>query len=192
MRAAARGVTLALLIGSAGSLATLHVLRSDLDPVARRLSEYANGPYHNVMTAVFYAMGLALVTLSLQLGTSQVSGAARVVAGLVALAGVGLVLSGIFKTGTDSALTELLHSRASGTAVLALTVAAALYAIHPAFDDIRRWDLAIRTIAGVALMAVVISPILHDTQWSGLSQRVVWLTLMAWVFAMAWQLPTEG
>jgi hypothetical protein len=192
VRAAARGVTIALLVGCAGCLAVLHVLRSDLDPVARRLSEYANGPYHIVMTAVFYAMGLALVTLSLQLGASRVTGVVRLVAALIAVAGVGLVLSGVFETGSDSVLTELVHSRASGTAVLSLTIAAVLYATHPAFDAIRRWDGAVRIIVGVAVVAVVISPVLHDTRWSGIGQRLVWLSLTAWLLMTAWQLPTDG
>jgi hypothetical membrane protein len=192
VRAVARGATIALLVGSAGSLAALHVLRSDLDPVARRLSEYANGPYHVVMTAVFYAMGLALVTLSLQLGASQATGATRLVAGLIAVAGAGLMLSGIFETGSGSELTELVHSRASGTAVLSLTVAAVLHATHPAFDDIRRWDTAVRIIVGVAVVAVLISPILHDTRWSGIGQRFVWLALTAWLLVTAWQLPADA
>ena len=192
MRATARGVTLALMAGSVGCLAALHVLRSDLDPIVRRLSEYANGPYHVVMTAVFYAMGLALVTLSLQLGTSQATAAVRLVAVLIAVAGVGLVLSGIFETGSDSVLTELVHSRASGTAVLTLAGAAVLYATHPAFNDIRRWDTAVRIIVGLAVVAVLVSPVLHDTRWSGIGQRFVWLSLTAWLLMTAWQVPTDG
>jgi hypothetical membrane protein len=192
VRAVARGATIAFLVASAGSLAALHVLRSDLDPVARRLSEYANGPYHVVMEAVFYAMGLALVTLSLQLGTAQATGVARLVAALIAVAGAGLALSGIFETGSGSALTEIVHSRASGTAVLSLTVAAVLYATHPAFAAIRRWDTAVRIIVGVAVVAVLVSPILHDTRWSGIGQRFVWLTLTTWLLLTAWQLPSDA
>jgi hypothetical protein len=114
------------------------------------------------------------------------------VAALLALAGVGLVLSGIFETGSDSALTELVHSRASGTAVLALTVAAVIWVAHPAFDVLRRWDTATRIVVGVAAVAVVISPLLHDTRWTGIAQRCVWLSLTVWLLMTAWQLPADG
>lgn len=191
VRAAARSITIGLLLGSSGCLAVLHVLRSDLDPIARRLSEYATGQHAYLMTAVFYAMGLALVTLSLQLGTWKVAGAVRLVATLIAVAGVGLMLSGIFETGSDSALTELIHSRASGTSVLTLTVAAATYAVHPAFAQLRRWETATQIVVGMAVLAVIVSPILHNTRWSGIGQRCAWFTLTAWLLMTAWQLPTD-
>jgi hypothetical membrane protein len=191
VRAATRTVTLALLFVSGGCLVALHMVRGDLDPIARRLSEYATGPYSFVMAAVFYATGLALLTLSAQVAGAGSAGVIRLAAALIALAGAGLVLSGVFRTGTDSMLVEIVHSRASGTSVIALTAAAALTSIHPAFDGLRRWDTAARLLTAVVVVAVVVSPILHATRWAGLSQRVVWFSLAAWLLMTAWHMPTD-
>lgn len=185
VRTAARIATIALVLASVGCLLLLHVLRRDLDPVARRLSEYAVGPYGSLMTIAFFAMGCALMALSLQVGASADStGARRLMAPLTALAGVGLILSGIFKTATGSPLVEIIHSRASATSVLALTAAAVA-------SSTRRSGAAARVVTVVAVVAVAISPILHDTPWSGIGQRAVWLALAAWTLITAWQLPTD-
>jgi hypothetical membrane protein len=189
VRAVARTITLALLLGSVGCLVALHVLRSDLDPIARRLSEYAAGPYSVLMTTVFYAMGLALAVVSAQFARPGTAAVWRLVAALIGVAGAGLVLSGIFRTGTGSMVVEIVHSRASATAVMALTAAAAISAIHPAFAALRRWDTAV--LIAVAVVAVIVSPILHDTRWSGISQRLVWFSLAAWLLMTTWRLPTE-
>ena len=188
MRTAAHVTTIALLLASVGCVLGLHVLRSDLDPIAHRLSEYASGPYGWLMTTAFFAMGLALMTLAFQVGTSANSARIqRVVAPLIALAGVGLILSGVFKTATGSTLIEIIHSRASATSVLALTAAAVASSTHPASSH---FDTAARVVTVVAVVAVAISPILHDTPWTGIGQRFVWLALTAWLLITAWQ-PTR-
>jgi hypothetical membrane protein len=185
MRIAARITTIALLLISVGCLLLLHVLRSDLDPIEARLSEYAIGPYGWLMTTAFFAMGLALIALSLLIGASGNSASIqRLVAPLVALAGVGLILSGIFETATGSPVIEIIHSRASATSVLALTAAAVASSTQPASG---RSGAAARLITLVAVVAVAISPILHDTPWSGIGQRVVWLALTVWLLITAWR-----
>jgi hypothetical membrane protein len=189
VRIAARIAVIALLLASVGCVLLLHVLRSDLDPIARRLSEYAIGPYGWLMTAAFFAMGVALMVLSLQVGASASStGIQRLAAPLIAVAGVGLILSGVFETATGSTLIEIIHSRASATSVLALTAAAVASSTHPAS---RRVDTAARVVTLVAVVALAISPILHDTPWTGIGQRFVWLALAAWLLITAWQLPTR-
>jgi hypothetical protein len=42
--------------------------------------------------------------------------------------------------------------------------------------------------AGLALVLGAVSPILHETSWTGLSQRLLWLTLTGWLLVAAWQL----
>ena len=41
----------------------LHVLRGDMDPMRRVMSEYANGSYGLLMTLAFYAFGLSALLL---------------------------------------------------------------------------------------------------------------------------------
>jgi hypothetical protein len=61
--------------------------------------------------------------------------------------------------------------------------------------SVLRWGRRPRPALGVAgvlawsaLGLGAVSPILHDTAWTGLSQRLLWLTLLAWLLLTAWQL----
>jgi hypothetical protein len=42
-------------------------------------------------------------------------------------------------------------------------------------------------LAFTALVLGAASPLLHDTDWAGLSQRLLWLALLAWLLLAAWQ-----
>ncbi|HEY8339803.1 MAG TPA: DUF998 domain-containing protein [Egibacteraceae bacterium] len=167
----------AWLLGLGGvCVVALHGLRADLSPVSRRLSEYAIGPHGGLMLVAFCALGAGLLALAAAL----VGERPRAVAALVAAAGVGLVVSGLYPTdpGATTA-TELVHSRASALATLALLVAAGW-----------RW-LAVRpdrlggSLAGAALVLWAASPLLHDSPVTGLSQRALWAVLLGWLFVTA-------
>ena len=67
------GASLGVLILAAacvGGVVVLHLGRPDLDPLSHVLSEYANGPFGAVMTAVFYAVGAACLALGWRLRTA--------------------------------------------------------------------------------------------------------------------------
>jgi hypothetical protein len=46
-------------------------------------------------------------------------------------------------------------------------------------------------LACVALALGAVSPVLHETAWTGLSQRLLWLTLIVWLLVTAWQLAPQ-
>src|SRR4051794_9300872 len=86
--AAWRPVTaIVLLVVSAGLVIALHPLRPGLDPWAHRMSEYSTGPYWFLMVGAFVALGVGLMTVPRR------SAAERV---LLAVAGVGMVVSAVF------------------------------------------------------------------------------------------------
>lgn len=177
----ARPVAIAALWCCVVGVVALHVLRTDLPPVSHRLSEYANGPYGWIMTAVFVALGLALVALGVVLWSDPSRGTvARTVPVAAFVAGVGALVSGLFRTGI-SGTSEALHSRASGLATVAIVVMAAV----SAWPSVRRGDASRDRVAvGLAAAAVVLallSPLLHETRWTGLSQRLLWAVLLAWL-----------
>lgn len=130
---------------------TLHTV-SELDPIARRLSEYATGP-----SGVLPGVALAL-------------------------AGIGMILAGIYPTDPDSAtVAEEIHSTASAIAT-GLVVFASL---RVSFFGQRKSSI-MRLVAGAGLLLALASVVLHDTSVSGLSQRLLWMTLLWWVVLATW------
>ena len=183
------------MLSSAVGLVVLHIVRADLSPQSDRISQYANGPYGSVMTAVFLALGFGVVALGL--GLAMTRGVTRVsVVVVLALvgAGAGLVVSGLYATDPAGAPTtaERVHSLASGAASVALISAAVVWSV---LRRHRRPRPALGPAAALACAAVVlgvVSILLHDTVWAGLGQRLLWLTLMAWLLLTAWQLDGGG
>jgi len=77
-------------------LAALHILRPDLDPSWRFISEYELGDYGWVMRAAFFSLSLSCFSLCVAL-ISQVRGVAGYLGlALVLLAAVGMTIAGIF------------------------------------------------------------------------------------------------
>lgn len=181
------GITsIACFGGCLSCVVALHVLRSDLDPLGHRLSEYANGPYGAVMTAAFWMLGLGSMSLARELRlTLHLPGTSRLVPVLLAVSGVGMVVSGVFETrgGTPPTLTEIIHSRASGTALVTLIAAAVLLAARPPNEPGPAWGSTVLAVLAAAVGGV--SPLLHDSRWTGAVQRLLGLTLVTWLVVTA-------
>lgn len=189
MRPTARTLTLALLLCSAACVLALHALRTDVPPVSERLSAYALGPYGWLMTVAFVALGCGLASLGFTLLTERPRGTTWLVPTLGIAAGVGMVLSALYETEV-SASSEIVHSRAS----IAATIAVVGLVVAHSLPAARRWSRvgADRTgialaFAAVALLAL--APVLHDTRWSGLGQRLLWAVLFAWLLRTLWRMP---
>ncbi len=169
----------------------LHVVRSDLSPISDRLSQYANGPYGPIMTASFVTLGAGAVALGLGLAfTGMTTGWSRVVPLATIVAGCGLIVSGLFPTDPAGAptSTETIHSLASGSASMALITAAVAWALVAGAHRPPRSIGPATVLAGAAVGFGAISPFLHGSKWTGLSQRLLWLTLTVWLLLTAWQL----
>ena len=157
-----------------------------------RLSEYANGSYGVVMTVSFLTLGAGMVALGVAMRlTGTTNGWNRIVSFAVIAAGFGMVVSGLYPTDPAGAptTTERVHSLASGSATLALIGAAVTTFLLSLSSRSRRAIGPAGLLACVALTLGAVSPILHETDWTGLSQRLLWLTLMSWLLVTAWQLP---
>jgi hypothetical protein len=88
-------------------LGALHVLRTDLDPSWRFISEYEIGDYGWVMRLAFFALALSCVSLCVAI-VSQI----RTIAGylglaLLVLSAIGMIVAGIFAPGRVSGLHEV-------------------------------------------------------------------------------------
>ena len=167
-----------------GCVVALHILRPDLEPSNRRISEYAIGHYGPVMMLAFVSIGAGLVALGWPL--ARAGGRwSRLIPTAIVAAGAAMVVAGIYRTDPDrsGALTDAIHSRASALATLMLIGAALAWSVGRS----RKRDVS-AALAVVAAMLGALSPALHRSSWTGLSQRLLWLTLLAWVMVTAWRL----
>lgn len=181
MRTRARIVTIVGLLCSGACVAVLHVVRVDVPPFSHRLSEYAIGPYGWMMTMAFVALGCGLAALGPALLAERPRGTTWIVPATAFVAGAGMILSGVFRTGV-SLSSETIHSRASIAATIALVGLALAHSIPAS----RRWSVVTvdRVGTGLALVAAAlagIAPVLHDTRWTGLGQRLLWIVLLVWL-----------
>ncbi len=176
--------SIALALIGVVAVVALHVLRPELAPLSHRLSEYAIGRYGGLMTAAFACVGASLLTLAGAIVDEDRRWCALVVAAAVGIAGVGMIVSGVYRTDASrsGATADALHSAASGLATLALIGAAVVWTAVAS----RRTAPVVLATMSVALGAV--SPALHRSRWTGLSQRMLWLTLLAWVVVAAFGL----
>lgn len=182
-----RIASLGLLAFGMACVVALHALRTDLEPAGHRISEYAIGPYGSVMTVGFFAIGAALVALAWPVAASR-GRWSRAVAAAFAVAGAGMVISGIYPTdpGRSGPAADNAHSRASLVATLALLGAALVWSL---LQERPRWRLDISSaLAVAATLLAAISPLLHHSMITGISQRLLWLTLLTWVAVAAWRL----
>lgn len=183
MNGVLRSITVASILAACFLVAFLHVV-SDLDPVQRRLSEYATGSYGVAMTAAFLLVGIGFGSFGVMLMRAH----AVFVGVAFTVAGIAMAVSGVFPTDPNAdTAAEAVHSNASAFATFLVVCASVWWSLH---DRRAGWPSRFLAVAGLAL--VVASVILHDSSISGVSQRALWATLLAWVAVTAFTTPSEG
>jgi hypothetical protein len=178
-------VAIVLAIVCFGAVMLLHIVRGEVDPLRRVMSEYANGSHGRVMTVVFYAFGLASLALAFRLrrGTER-HGITRLIPWLLAAAGVSLIASGVFEVErplVPDTIEEVIHSEASIAAFVLLITAMLLLALACRRDErwwAFRWPAAVLAVA--AAVWAVATPLSAGTGWSGAVQRLLSLTVLLW------------
>jgi hypothetical protein len=189
----ATGLSLAailLVLACFAAMVVLHVVRTDLDPVRQVMSEYANGRFGWFMTAAFYAVGLGCVALALRLGRGMPRRRlSLVVRAVLVLGGLGLILAGVFEVerpAVPDTIEEVIHSDATLTAFTLIITAMLLFAVLCRWDP--RWHdfrATATVLAVVAAAAGAFSPFAGRTTWSGLAQRILGVTVVAWLLFCA-------
>ena len=186
---ALRLVSVALLAGALACIVVLHVVRRDLAPARHRISEYALGPYGELMAASFLSLGAGLLALARPLARAAAPWS-RVVLVVVAAAGAGMMISGIFRTDPQRSgvTTDAVHSYASAFSTMALIGTALLCSLGLHSRD-RQPSRTAGVLAVLGAILGALSPFLHRSPWTGVSQRLLWLTLLAWLILTAVRLP---
>ena len=155
------GASLIAIIGVAVAFAgvmILHAVSADVDPLSDVMSHYANGSHGPLMSVVFYAFGASALALGLRLRSAiDRRGITRLFPGLLVLAGISLILAGVFEVDRPLApptIEEMIHSNAAVGAFVMLIVAMLLFSLACRGDD--RWwsfrwvSLALATAAALA------------------------------------------
>jgi membrane-associated phospholipid phosphatase len=170
------------------AVVALHLLRPELGAAGNRISEYAIGPYAPLMTVAFVTIGAGILALAWPLSCAGGRWTRAAPAALV-VAGIAMALAGFFRTDADRSgvLADAVHSRASALATIALIGVALAWSLGRVPRHAPAAVLAI-----VAAVLGIVSPVLHRSSWTGVSQRLLWLALLAWLIVTACRLtPTS-
>jgi hypothetical protein len=173
------------------ALLSLHVLRTDLSPSTHMISEYAIGPYGDVMTCSFLSFAVASASLWIALLPHARGIAGRVGLGFLLLATIGLTLGGVFAmdpTTTDQEAMSF-SGRMHGVGFM-LGVPGELFAVLLVSIALRRqvaWRASrLLPMAFVVWGSVVVMiPLLIHQSGFGIPNRVFMLGYALWMFLAA-------
>lgn len=137
---------------SALCLVALHVLSPEFEVSWRMVSEYANGKYGWLLTAVFMTWAVASWALAVALWPLWATWLGRVGLACLILAGVGQMMGGIFD------INHGLHGAAFAIGVPSLTLAAILVtlALRRTGVDIAMWPAHLSWISFVLMAATMV------------------------------------
>jgi hypothetical protein len=173
---------------SVGLVVALHVLRPDLNPKTRFVSDYAIGPYHSLMLVAFSTCSLGIVMLVVAL-YHGVSPAGRSWVGLVLLtiSGLCINLASYFhdEPQTSSAvLLDTVHDSIAQISLLCLALSAVAWSLR--FRKDQRWRALTvpLVVLGVLMCLALVGFILTPQRLMGLSERGLLMLYLLWVFAV--------
>lgn len=169
-------------------------LRPTYNPVQATISELAVGRYGFLLTSGFYVLGTSILSISIGLWQRvKATLTSRLGLALLALSGVAAFLAAAFPTDLTGALIRTthgeIHTFVAGFGYTLLILA--IVALTLNFRRDRRWrsyhpvSLVLAVSGCLALIAVGITA---DTSSAGLAQRVMAITLLAWVALTALRL----
>ena len=173
---------------TAVAIGLLHVLRPDLDPFERAISEYVNGPYGSLMTVTFFSQSLgslALAAIMVREGLGQCR--IRIGGALFIVAAIGGVVAGVFPADPTSTYarttTGAIHMAAGLVRFLALSFAlpllSAALAKHPRFEKVAKALTLFGVLFAITFLVSIV--VLANIDLFGLGQRAFIAMLLIWM-----------
>jgi hypothetical membrane protein len=172
------------------TVAALHFLRPDVNPVLEPISNYGVGPYGFLLTVADIGSVLATFALvfGLYLGIAP-PGRSYVGLFLLALYGVSELLAGIFPidVGGEATTAGTIHTIVGNISFFCLPIAAILLSLRMGKDE--QWR-SIRRPAVALSIVVVLTVILTIAGFNlgigfGVTQRVANLAVLVWMLVVA-------
>ncbi|SRR6266540_5355816 len=157
---------------------TLHVLRTDVNPLARGVSRYAVGEYGYVVNVAFLLLAAALVATGIGFRDGPQAGRAGV--WLLWLGAAGMVAVAIFpaRAADSAAMANLPHQVGGMVFFVASAAGAVLLSRATTRDTVPAWA----TAAAVTVYFLSIGvPALRLAAVRGLLQRVCFAAIVIWV-----------
>ncbi len=183
-------LSLAAVIGTTYWLLTvalLHLLRTDYDPLEHTISNYATGSYGYLMSAAFMVWGISILALgaSVLLGFRPRPRAGGV---LLIVAGIAIFFAGVFKgdvitqaSPTTTTTSGGIHDLASMVFFLSLIVT--MFVMARSFKKNPRW-VQLRWLSVILAAATTITLVAFiatsGTAVAGLVQRVFAIWVVSW------------
>jgi hypothetical membrane protein len=166
-------------------------LRPDLNPLAHYVSEYVNGRYGVLMTATFYGLSLAWAALALDLYRMILpTGRSWFGLGALALCSASSLGAGIFPTdpsGVAPTATGALHWLLA--TLFFVCICPGMLALAAAWRHDGAWRSRTRVtfvLAGTALAGLIFLMV-GPPELSGLAQRWILASVLAWHLLAGWQ-----
>ncbi len=185
-------------------LAVLHVIKPELDPSWRMVSEYAIGDNGWLMSLAFLSLALSCVSLVIALRWQVPTIGGKIGLGLFLVTALGLTLAGIFKTDPITispaavTLSGNLHGLGALLGLPTFPIAATLISLsltrNKAWVASKRAYLWMLGLAWVSLvvfvtaMATMFKGTFNPTVLIGWPNRLLMVTQCAWMMTVAWQM----
>ena len=167
-------------------------LQSGYDRIRETISMLVLGPYGWIVTIIFFLFGFLLVVFSVRLYVAvSKSISLKVGTVLLILVGLGFFIIGIFPTqdpGTTLSLHALIHRDTAGA--ISILFALACFALAFAFKAEPRWrrfwkyTIVTGSIILILIILAVV-PAFSNGQFGGLHERLLLITGLVWVTAIA-------
>ena len=198
-------VAIAGAVAFAVLLASLHLIKPELDPSWHFISEYAIGRYGWMMVLAFLSLALGYVGLFVAIRSQLRTITGRIGLALLLVSALGLTIAAIFTTDSitvskDAVTTEGTLHNLGGTLGISMPFAAALVgwklARNPAWSSAKRHLLWATGLALVAFVVSFVSLVVMLSQsngnfgpdvFVGWPNRIEIVAYSVWLMVTAWQ-----
>jgi len=172
----------------------LHLLKTELSPISRHLSEYANGRYGFLMTLFFLFMTVGFVGMAFHAYSTLTQRVLRALCSFMFLVcAISSLLLSIFPMNlenTPSTLSSMIHHQAGPIFLIAAVVAVSVFTIRIRFERSYKPHFIPLVIYGAItfIVGIVVIFFIHKPEYTGLLERLVGLSMWLWLMNASFRL----
>ena len=193
-------ISLGAIVAFVGLVMVLHVIKPELDPSWRFLSEYGIGSHGGLMTVAFFSWATSCVALFAALREDLLTRSGRIGRVVLLAVGLSLIMAGLFAQDPITAKTDeltthgTLHAVASmigipGIPMAALLISWSLTRHNPAWLPRRRGLMGMAHLTWLSLIAMLVYLAVAVPRAGGFGPDVLagWMNRLVVLTYCAWQ-----